>query len=363
MQRRRNLFSKPIAFFAWVSVLMLWGCALSSYVSPQTFKYLGVLTLGFPFFVGLVVMMEFVVLIFARRWWWIPLLGLLGCAFTIRTYFPINFSSDVPDGSIKFMTYNVCGYGNKAKNDAGINKVADYIVRSKADIVCLQEAYMYPPKMYKEVVSYISRTYPYSDTLHLGENRLTCYSKYPIVGKERINRVGANGAGAYLLQMPDGDTLRVVNCHLRSMQLSLSDRATYRNMVHATEEMAVTDTTSRRLLKKIALAAVVRSKQADRISEYLEQHEGENIILCGDFNDSPLSYAHQSFRSKGLNDAYAEAGKGLGRTFNKDAIIVRIDHILHSDHWTAYNTRVDKEMRTSDHYPVYTYLKRNKTKK
>ena len=360
MRKRRNLLSKPVAFFAWVAVLMLWACALSSFVSPQYCKYLGIVTLAFPFFLALVVGMLFIVLLFARRWWWIPVLGLVGCAISIRTYFPVNLPSDAPEGSIKMMTFNVCGYGNKAKNDEGVNIVADYIVRSNADIVCLQEAYMYPPEMYQEAVSYICETYPHTDTLHIGDNRLTCYSKYPIVGKEYINEIGANGAGVYLLKMPEGDTLRVVNCHLRSMQLSLSDRATYSSMVHATEEMELTDTTSRRLLSKIASAAVVRAGQADQVSDYLKKHKGENLILCGDFNDSPLSYAHQSFRLQGLSDAYAASGNGLGRTFNKDAIIVRIDHILHSDHWTAYGAKVDKTMTTSDHYPVYTYLKRNK---
>lgn len=359
-RRRRNLLSKPVAFFAWVSVLLLWACALSSFVSPQYFKYFGLTTLAFPAFLALVVVMEIVVLIFSRRWWWIPLLGLLGCAFSIRTYFPINLPSQTPDGSIKVMSYNVFSYGNKVKNDEGVNIVADYIVRSNSDIVCLQEAFLHPSEVYKEVTSYICRTYPYYDTLHIGDNRLACYSKYPIVGKEHINKVGTNGAGAYLLKMPEGDTLRVVNCHLRSMGLSLSDRATYRNIVHATEEMEVTDTTSRRLLSKVASAAVVRAQQVDQITDYLKLHEGENIILCGDFNDSPLSYAHQSFRLNGLTDAYTTSGNGLGRTFNKDAIIVRIDHILHSDHWTAYGAKVDKEMTASDHYPVYTYLKRTK---
>lgn len=357
MQKRRSLFSKLIIALACLSVLMLWFCALSSFVSPQHFKLLGVITLAFPFFLAFVLFMQLMVLLFAKKYWWVPLLGMACCFVPISTYFPINKSSEIPEGSIKVLSYNVLGYGNKEKNANGVNAVADYIVNSGASIVCLQEAFLEPIETYKEVTSYVQRELPYYDTLKINGNLLSCYSKYQIIGKEHICKIGAHGSCAFLLKMPDGDTLRVVNCHLRSMNLSHSDRATYRNIMHASEEVEITDTTSRRLISKICNAAVARAVQTDMIVAYLKKHKGEKLILCGDFNDSPLSYTHQSFRSQGLADAYASSGRGLGRSYNRDAIIVRIDHILYSDHWKAYGATVDKSIKTSDHYPIYTYLK------
>ena len=52
------------------------------------------------------------------------------------------------------------------------------------------------------------------------------------------------------------------------------------------------------------------------------------------------------------------SGNGLGRTFNKNAMIVRIDHVLCSDRFKAYGFEVDSSVGISDHNPVLGWIKR-----
>ena len=85
--------------------------------------------------------------------------------------------------------------------------------------------------------------------------------------------------------------------------------------------------------------------------------EGKTFIVCGDFNDTPVSYAHHLFCSR-MTDAYRATANGVGRTFNRNAMYVRIDHIFCSEEWKPFACTIDRSIETSDHYPVSCYLKR-----
>jgi endonuclease/exonuclease/phosphatase family metal-dependent hydrolase len=78
------------------------------------------------------------------------------------------------------------------------------------------------------------------------------------------------------------------------------------------------------------------------------------VIVCGDFNDSPISYCYQSFSDQ-LIDSFKEAGNGIGSSYAGTMPSYRIDYVFHSDEFKAirYNTIKDK---LSDHYPVTVEL-------
>ena len=54
------------------------------------------------------------------------------------------------------------------------------------------------------------------------------------------------------------------------------------------------------------------------------------VLLCGDFNDTPISYSYSEILSNNLKDAFVESGKGLGMTYIGAFPSLRIDYILHS---------------------------------
>jgi endonuclease/exonuclease/phosphatase family metal-dependent hydrolase len=80
------------------------------------------------------------------------------------------------------------------------------------------------------------------------------------------------------------------------------------------------------------------------------------VVVCGDFNDTPNSYTYHQI-SKGLNDAFREAGSGIGTTYVGKIPFLRIDYILYSKE--RFDPLYFKVIRKnlSDHYPVVSTLK------
>ncbi len=78
------------------------------------------------------------------------------------------------------------------------------------------------------------------------------------------------------------------------------------------------------------------------------------VILCGDFNDPPFSYAYNTL-SKDLNDTFIDEGKGTGATYIGKIPFFRIDFILY-DKLLCINHEVINS-KWSDHYPIMARLR------
>ena len=358
-----NFLKELIGIMSWVTVLMLWCSAGSVFINPNLFQYLSIAGLAFPFFLAGVLVMLVVCLLLARRKIWIPLLGLAVCLLSIRSYCPVNLPWAHPKSAYKFISYNTMGFATGTKDSAKEEGILEYLTKSGGDFFCFQEGHCVPAKLLGEkILPRLDKTFGYHDTLKISESILGCCSKYPIIGKELICQDDMNGAVAFKVLLGANDTLRIVNCHLKSMGLSDVDRKQYSKMVkHLNDSNA--ETHSKLLISKISKATVIRANQADDVARYIERHAGKNIIVCGDFNDTPISYAHHRIHSTGLTDAYSTTANGIGRSFNRDAIIVRIDHLFCSDHWKPYGFHIDKTIQSSDHYPILGYLERLEPKK
>lgn len=356
MNKPTPLYRRVLAAVAWIANAMLWIICLSVYVSPASCRWAGVLCLGFPFALVAVCAVLVLLLIVSPKMCYIPVVGVAACMLTARTYFPVNFPSTAPAGAIKIMSYNVCGWGGNKTDSAGHNEIAKYIAASGADIVCCQESYATDKVMDDAILPCLNPCLPYNDSIKMpGGNAVCIFSRYPILGKEKIFGQ-LNGAAAFRLLLAPEDTVTVVNCHLESMHLTPEDRKQYHELVRQPEETDV-EGSSRMLVSKLSRATARRALQADSVADYLARHRGRSVILCGDFNDTPVSYVHWKI-GRGLTDAYRATGNGLGRSFNRDAIIVRIDNVFCSEDWQPYGFHIDNSTLLSDHYPIVGWLKR-----
>ena len=98
----------------------------------------------------------------------------------------------------------------------------------------------------------------------------------------------------------------------------------------------------------------------DVFRAYLQELDAKKpVVVCGDLNDSPISYSCHRLSSR-LKSAFRQSGNGLGLSYNQKGFYFRIDHIFVSDYWQTYETHVDKTVPWSDHYPMITYLKKHK---
>lgn len=354
--KKRNFLQKLVTGVAVCAVVMLAGATAMSYIDPEHFPWAGLICLTYPFFLFLICVAWLLTLLFAPRQAWIPIVGILLCFGTIRDYMPLNIPSTPPEGSLKILTYNTAGFGGSQKDENGKNPVLEYIKSSNADIVCLQEALDIPANRFAdEVIPALQENLPYHDTLQYDGSNLACFSRYPIISKQIICKKENNGSGAFRMVLSPGDTVCVVNCHLESMHLTSTERKHYEDLVHNPEK-AKDDANSRSILKKLMEHTVIRTQQTKETVAYIQSQPDKSVIVCGDLNDTPVSYTHRCFTRAGLQDAYTRAGRFVGRSFNRDAIYVRIDHIFCSKNFRAYSSYVDRSAKGSDHYPLVTYL-------
>ena len=94
---------------------------------------------------------------------------------------------------------------------------------------------------------------------------------------------------------------------------------------------------------------------ADAVAQAIRTSPHSKIIVCGDFNDTPISYARRVI-GQDMNDAFIQSGQGLGISYNQNRFYFRIDHILVSKNLRTYNCTVDRSIKDSDHYPIWCYV-------
>lgn len=376
MAKKKKVFvARAMTVVSILAVVMLWVSAISPYISPETFSPMSLLGLAFPFFLIFTAFVLLLTFLLAPRRSWICLVGLLVVAGTIRNYFPVNLRSQPPRDALHVLSFNVFGWGlypERFVEDADgtrHNVLAQYIASVDPDLAFLQEAISDTKFIHQHVLPEM-RTKMYLDSVDMAfndidpsYNKIMMLSRFPIVRKELIVRRFANGAAAFWIVPSPGDTIIAINCHLASMGLNKNDRNGFSEMVKDSNHQ-IDEKTTKTLLSKILIAGKRRAAMVDSIANFIERHKEEDIILGGDFNDTPVSYAHGQL-TEYLSDAFRSTGNGLGRTFNKNAMIVRIDHLFCSDAFEPYSFYVDNSVGISDHNPVVGWLewKRDKDKK
>ena len=344
------------ANIATVIVMLLVG--YSDRLYPADHPILSTLGMTFPLF--LIVNMAFLFFWLLFKWTksWIPVAGFLLAYVPISIYMPIHPANTIGDDDLLVVSYNVCSYGGNFKYDNGFEKVRDYLKQHEADIVCVQEDIdtwrRYVKQEYEKV-------FAYNDTAVIANhaksfNALGIHTQYPILRRERISyESSSNGSVAWWLKV-NGDTVIVVNNHFESCHLDSTDRRQYRQILHGEMARDSVRNESQLLLVKLAEANANRCKQIDAVLEYVGQHSQYPVIVCGDFNDNPISYSRHAM-SQQLTDCYVTAGNGIGLSYNQKAFSFRIDHIFCSSHFTPSLCKIDGKMDASDHNPVLCWLK------
>lgn len=278
----------------------------------------------------------------------------------LLVYFPISRaekSLGTEEESLRILSYNVCAFGFKPHTKTSPNATLQYIKSSGADIVCIQEAMLnqnpWAGVVSKTLRSYLDEDYPYINVIRVnrGGSTLALLSKYPIKEAKEIPLPSwVNGAVAYKVDIRGKETL-VINVHLESFRLRRVDGEDYLRLAKDGDAIRLKDA----LRAKLSPTFRSHNIQANIIHDLIQRYGSGRVIVCGDFNDTPLSYARYKI-GEGLEDAFVSKGNGLGISFHTRPFFVRIDHILFGPAFRALRCEVDKTASESDHYPIEAVL-------
>lgn len=336
-------------------------------VPPSITSIFSFLGLGFPIILFINVAYLILWLIFKHWKYALTCFVILAlCYKPIFTYFPIHFKTkEVPEDCIKLLSYNVRSFnwlqGDKALN----NPIFDYIIGEDADIICLQE-FVASKSNKKNLITEAQvrkklKKYPYHSIIRFGNAKnpysygVACYSKYPILKTERLKftQSSYNGSVAYELDIK-GKKVLLINNHLESNKITAADKQLYHNLSVSKDTETLNEVT-KNIKERMGTAYAKREVQVKYIADYIKTHKMDATIVCGDFNDTPISYAYNTVKGN-MTDAYASTGLGQGITYHENKFWFRIDYIMHSEEIESFNCTVGN-VKYSDHYPITAYLR------
>ncbi len=349
-----------VTVFFVVNSVVVGGLLLTGYsylIDPAVVRYAAPLGLLFPAFLVANAVCLVLWLLLAVWRVWLPIVGFLLCYTPLTMYFAMHPTASIPDDAITIMSYNVHDFAGTetAPQEKYDNAIVPYILSHDADIVCLQECS--PDKLCDSLFATLYAHYPYHHYSSQGKalTSLSVYSKYPI---QKVDSIAcdtiANISVAYTILLPRG-TVMVVNNHFESNKFTPEKKKEWRGLMKGELATDSAKVESKYIFARFTEMALRRNKQMKAVEAYLSLYDDVPTIVCGDFNEIPLSYNHHLL-ARHYNDCFRTTGWGCGWTYCNHGMRVRIDNILCSPHLVPYRCRVLKDEKLSDHYPVVCYL-------
>ncbi len=348
---------RSILFF--LNILVVVGILLTGYsylVDPIRLPFFAPLGLLFPFFlVGNFVFLVLWLLIKPLKSL-LPIAVFVVCYPPVSMYIGLNIKSGVPENAIKVMTYNVLDFkGMNKELTKDDNQIVYFILNEDADIVCLQECPV--GNLSQDMYDRLYERYPYHHFTNQGKGltSLSVYSKYEITRVDSIPcDTCSNISVAYTVVLPEGYAM-VVNNHFESNKFKPDRKKDFRTMMLGELETDSARIESRYIYQQYKDVALRRNAQVKAVEEFLELNSDVPTILCGDFNDTPISYNYHVI-ARHLTDCFRSTGLGFGWTYCHNGMRVRIDNIMCSSQFEAYKCKVLSDITYSDHYPVVCWL-------
>lgn len=337
---------KRVSLFDLLSVAvtcLLLGAALlcryASDVSPETGRFWALLALAMP---G-VLLLNFAALLYwlLRRRWLVCLLPLAALVwnggYVSAMMQPLRLKNSPECADLRVATLNAFNFDLGESRYQTAQSVAEMMDREQVDVLCVQEFPVFADTPVDSLLNFFTPYFPYC----VQDGWEAILSRYPIVAS-RYARY-ADSWNAYLwtdLAVGD-DTVRVISVHLQTTGIA-AQRARYRK--DHNREAPV-----EKLLGEVERNSRIRARQVQEIHALIDSVRGP-LVLVGDFNDTPSSYAYRQIARR-LQDGFRAAGHGYGGTFRSLGGVLRIDYIFCNDFLRCVDYRTLPDA-VSDHRAV-----------
>jgi endonuclease/exonuclease/phosphatase family metal-dependent hydrolase len=344
------------AFFAFTLLISY----LAVIISPGDFTLPAFFGLAYPY---LLLINIIIVIIWAMLLRFEALISVVVIAIGFNhfsNYIKLLRPAGDKTNTFKVLSYNLrlFNYFENKNRTTSEKKIMEFLNSQKPDILCMQEFFVLGnPAQEEEAVNAAlgGKYYSHMKLLGSGKNRfygIATFSKYPIIRKGEIVHPGSSSLSIYTDVLIQKDTFRIYNNHLQSFRLKRMERS-FIEEITASEDKETMDEV-RSLSVSLKKGFVRRSLQAQVVKDYINRSPYP-VIVAGDFNDTPVSYAYRKIR-KGLNDSFVNSGYGAGFTYKGNYPANRIDYILYDNALINSYFEIIK-VKYSDHYPIVAYFR------
>ena len=366
-----KLIKNILRFSSWIKIatIVCLICLLLAYlcpfIHPGTFWPLPFFGLAYPI-LFLFSIFFLIVWTLARSKWALIVLAVI--LIGGKLHFRLVATGENPEitprieQTLHVLSYNVRLFDlyNWTMSDLYENKdsIFSYLKTENPDVLCFQEFYHQdkPTKFstrdaireFLNIKDYHER---YSHKLKGRQNfGIAMLSKYPMISKGDVVFLDEDDNNdnycIYADIVKELDTFRIYNVHLQSIKFKKDDYAIFGDKI---TDNNFEKSQIRMMLDKLRIAFPKRANQAQTVMEHAKKSPYP-VIICGDFNDTPLSYTYNQF-NKTLVDAFRNCSSGIGSTYIGKVPAGRIDYIFHSKELNSMDFKI-QDGEYSDHRAI-----------
>ena len=331
-----------------IAVFALGIASISVYLSPEKLWFVALFGMAYPYL--LVINLVFMILwIFIKPVFILfSFLIILAGYKQIGNYVQIS-GRQTEEKGVRIISYNVKYFMEKSEvpNKENADHILNFLRQNNADIICLQEVRLNKRQIF-DIYNHKLVNISHMQLAHNSSvGGLLTMTSFPILNMGEIRFKNSGNMIIFTDILMNTDTVRVYNCHLQSYRLQKTEINTIDSMYFDNHQE--TKQKLWNLSFKFKDALIKRAQQAATLREHLNQCPYP-VIVCGDFNDTPVSFTYRTVRGD-LKDSFTESGQGTANTYNGKLPSFRIDYILHSPKFSSYNFEVSS-LNHSDHYPI-----------
>jgi endonuclease/exonuclease/phosphatase family metal-dependent hydrolase len=336
-----DVFLRIVTILTALSLPILY---LGAYIDPNDSWIFGIAGLCYPLSLLANGFLSMYWIYRRRLIFLVPALVILIGYEYVLGYFNVHFPPVDGMGKFRIATFNAhefkeIAFPHPYVSDDSWEKL---MLEIKPDIWCLQEI-----EGIQQVKGSLPKTLGLQRVAYSGQAGLAIYSAFDPIKTESYVFSVDNGFQFADFRHENGKIFRVYNVHLLSNQITgMAYKITSGGTVPEKEDIHL----YRRMLSLYKRSIKTRSQQSAILAEHLAQSPYP-YILCGDLNDTPLSYVYKKLR-KYANDAFLTAGNGIGITYIGPIKGMRIDYILPTEPFNTLYCQRYLPGNISDHCAV-----------
>ena len=344
-----------LTVLAIIGVIAMALSVVNAFINPQHFIFTTMFGLAFwEIFIYNALILLLLMLIWSKAAW-ISVLALLIAIPGINKSYSFGKKTEAPD-SIRIMSYNVHNFQHidgETDKESFAKQVTKLVQEQNPDILCCQEFAGFKTgvtrqKCIEDFAQDAGFQYNYyNKKSNYGGNVI--FSKYPIAKVDEASGFGQENTYGVMVLVDAGDKGKfyVANVHLLSYMITDTEIDI---LTSHEQRQEVFDSLGRNILNKLNYAFQRRSDELQRVLNGMPEVDAP-VLICGDFNEPPLSYNYQQMRKAGFVDTFTKAGRGIKPTYAGKLPLLRIDYIWADSQVAPLNYKRIRQ-KASDHYPI-----------